>query len=232
MDFLSRTRGGLIISCYSGTDYNMPFDAPKPMLALVESILAGGAAGIRINLDHIALIKEHFDVPVMGIQKVYQGEEMRITPTLKEAEAIYAAGADAISIDATKRERFDDLALSAYIKALKDRFDIPILGDISTYEEAVFGAECGLDVVSTTLSGYTPYSPDYGKLGDIPPKDPDYELVERLSADLSIPVIAEGRYSTPQKAAKALACGAHAVVVGTAITNPQKLTELFVAALK
>jgi N-acylglucosamine-6-phosphate 2-epimerase len=232
MDFLSRIQGGLVVSCYAGADYNAPFSAPEPMLAMVASVVEGGAVGVRVSLEHVALIKEHLDdVPVMGIKKVYQGAEMRITPTLAEAVAIYEAGADAISIDATGRSRFDDGSLEDFVETLKPRIDIPILGDISTYEEGVLGMECGLDAVSTTLSGYTPYSPDYGRLGDIPPKAPDYDLVERLSADLSIPVIAEGRYNTPEKAASALARGAHAVVVGTAITNPQKLTELFVAAL-
>jgi N-acylglucosamine-6-phosphate 2-epimerase len=232
MDFLNLIKGGLIVSCYAGPDYNMPFNAPEPMLALVNSVVQGGAVGIRVNLSHIALVKEHFDIPVMGIQKIYQDAEMRITPTLKEAEAICEAGADALSIDATKRSRFDDNSLKSFVQSLKEMFYIPVLGDISTYAEGVFGAECGLDGVSTTLSGYTPYSPGYGKLGDIPPKEPDYDLVERLSKDLSIPVIAEGRYSTPQKASLALMRGAYAVVVGTAVTNPQKLTELFVAALR
>lgn len=231
MDFLKRIQGGLLVSCYAGPDYNTPFDAPEPMLAMVASVIQGGAVGVRASLDHVALIKEHLDVPVMGIKKVYRGAEMRITPTLAEVAAIYEAGADAISIDATGRDRFDGRPLDDFVRSLKSLIDIPILGDISTYEEGVFGMECGLDAVSTTLSGYTPYSPDYGKLGDIPPKGPDYELVERLSAALSIPVIAEGRYNTPEKAASALARGAHAVVVGTAITNPQKLTELFAAAL-
>ena len=43
--------------------------------------------------------------------------------------------------------------------------------------------------------------------------------------------IAEGRFDTPELAAEALARGAHAVVVGTMITNPREITRRFVAAL-
>jgi N-acylglucosamine-6-phosphate 2-epimerase len=47
-----------------------------------------------------------------------------------------------------------------------------------------------------------------------------------------IPVIAEGRITTPVQAAHALQLGAHAVVVGTAITRPQWITARFVEAVQ
>jgi N-acylglucosamine-6-phosphate 2-epimerase len=49
---------------------------------------------------------------------------------------------------------------------------------------------------------------------------------------LGIPVVAEGRISTPQEAVHALALGAHAVVVGSAITRPQLITAQFAKAIK
>ena len=226
-DFFAKIKGGLIISCYAADDYNILFSEAEPMLALAKSVALGGAACIRVNTKHVAMLKKALDIPIYGLEKVYRNGEMRITPTLKEAQALVDAGADAFAIDATCRERYDDLSLCDYIKTLKQHFDIPVLGDIATYEEAVHAQGCGIDAVSTTLAGYTPQSPSFGKLGEIPVPDPDYDLVKRLSKDLSIPVIAEGRYNTPEKAAVALKCGAHAVVVGTAISNPQKITELF-----
>jgi putative N-acetylmannosamine-6-phosphate epimerase len=42
-------------------------------------------------------------------------------------------------------------------------------------------------------------------------------------------VIAEGRYSSPEAVRAAFAAGAHAVVVGTAITNAVELTKRFAA---
>ncbi len=52
-----------------------------------------------------------------------------------------------------------------------------------------------------------------------------------LSAEISLPVVAEGRVNTPEEAAAALARGAHCVVVGTAITAPTALTSRFAGAL-
>ena len=222
----------MIVSCYTAEEQNPLFNQAEAMLALARSVEAGGAAAIRVNVKWIQLFKQNTTLPVMGIKKVFQGSEMRITPTLKEIEEIVTAGADAVAIDATRRPRFDDLSLEQFIKTIKDKFTIPLLGDISILEEGVNAFSWGMDGVSTTLAGYTPYSPQFGKLDDIPPKEPDYQLISELKHSILIPVIAEGRFNTPEKAAKAIECGAHAVVVGTAITNPQKITELFTAKIR
>jgi N-acylglucosamine-6-phosphate 2-epimerase len=79
-------------------------------------------------------------------------------------------------------------------------------------------------MLSTTMSGYTEDSPKQ--------RDPDLELVANLSRAVSVPVLAEGRYRTPQQAANALAVGALAVVVGGAITRPQEITRYFVEELQ
>jgi N-acylglucosamine-6-phosphate 2-epimerase len=76
-------------------------------------------------------------------------------------------------------------------------------------------------MVATTLAGYTPYTHrDDG---------PDLDLVERLAARLSMPVVAEGRIGTPAQARQAIERGAWAVVVGTAITDPGAIAALFAA---
>ncbi len=73
------------------------------------------------------------------------------------------------------------------------------------------------------MSGYTDNSPRQ--------RDPDLDLVAAVAASVAVPVLAEGRYRTPQQAAKALAHGALAVVVGGAITRPQEITRHFVEDL-
>jgi N-acylglucosamine-6-phosphate 2-epimerase len=229
--FLQACKDKLIVSCYTAEEQNPQFNSPEVMAALLRSVEAGGAVAIRVNVKWIPLFKQITSLPIMGIKKVFQGEEMRITPTLEVVEQIVKAGADAVAIDATRRSRFDDLSLEKFIQAIHDQFSITVLGDISVVEEGVNAAHWGIDGVSTTISGYTPYSPQYGRLGDIPPKEPDYQLIRDLKARIDIPIIAEGRINTPEKALQALECGAHAVVVGTGITNPQKITELFVAKL-
>ena len=99
----------------------------------------------------------------------------------------------------------------------------PILADISTYEEGLAAEAAGADLVSTTMSGYTPYSPDL--------PGPDIDLVRRLAAVLKVPLVAEGRYHTPDQVVQALEAGATAVVVGGAITRPQEITRRFVGAI-
>ncbi|HEY60924.1 MAG TPA: putative N-acetylmannosamine-6-phosphate 2-epimerase [Anaerolineae bacterium] len=235
-DFFDRLKGGLIVSAYTAEEQNPHFNTSGAMHGLAESIEAGGAVAVRINLRWVPLFKKATSLPIIGIKKIFKkifkGKELRITPTLKEAGQLIEAGADAIAVDVTKRARFDDLTLEEFISEIKKQLNCIVLGDLSIYEEGVNAEKWGVDGVITTISGYTPYSPNYGSLGEIPVKEPDFELIKRLSKALSIPVIAEGRFNTPEKAAKALVCGAHAVVVGTAITNPYKITQLYVSKLK
>jgi N-acylglucosamine-6-phosphate 2-epimerase len=54
--------------------------------------------------------------------------------------------------------------------------------------------------------------------------------VARLAAVLDCPVLAEGRYGSPEAVRAAFDAGAFAVVVGTAITDPLALTRRFAAA--
>ena len=98
------------------------------------------------------------------------------------------------------------------------------MADISTYEEGVNAWKCGVDIVGTTMSGYTPHS--------VKTEGPNYELVQQLVETLPIPVIAEGRVHYPDQAKKMLELGAHAVVVGGAITRPLEIAQRFFSAIK
>jgi N-acylglucosamine-6-phosphate 2-epimerase len=98
------------------------------------------------------------------------------------------------------------------------------MADISTADEAVAAEDAGADVISTTLSGYTPYSPQQDA--------PDLALVAALRSRLRVPLVAEGRIATPEQARAALDVGAFAVVVGGAITRPQQITARFAQALR
>ena len=98
------------------------------------------------------------------------------------------------------------------------------MADVSTLEEGLNAASLGVDCVGTTLSGYTSYSPQH--------TGPDFNLVHSLVEHLHVPVLAEGRYWSPEEAIHALELGAHSVVVGSAITRPQVITERFTDQLK
>lgn len=109
--------------------------------------------------------------------------------------------------------------------SLKEKVDLTheakllAMADISTFEEAIFAESIGFDLVSTTLSGYTPYSrQDEG---------PDIELVGQLVKTLKIPVIAEGRIATVEHLKAIKEQNPFAIVVGSAITRPQMITKRF-----
>jgi N-acylglucosamine-6-phosphate 2-epimerase len=77
--------------------------------------------------------------------------------------------------------------------------------------------------VATTLSGYTSDSPER--------EEPDLDLVKEL-VESSVPVVAEGHVRTPEQVRELFNGGAHAVVVGTAITDPVRITSWFAKASK
>jgi N-acetylmannosamine-6-phosphate 2-epimerase/N-acetylmannosamine kinase len=95
------------------------------------------------------------------------------------------------------------------------------MADISTAAEARAAVAMGVDFVGTTLSGYmegpVPEAPDFALLGAI--------------AGCGRPVIAEGRIRSPEQARAAIEAGAFAVVVGSAITRPEHITEWFATAV-
>ena len=55
-----------------------------------------------------------------------------------------------------------------------------------------------------------------------------FELLEKLVKELDCPIILEGRIWSPSQVDKAFELGAHAVVIGSAITRPQLITKKFV----
>ncbi len=218
---LSRLGGGLIVSCQALPDE--PLHGAHHMAAMARAAAAGGAVGIRANSpEDIAAIRQAVELPIIGLWKDDQpGYSVRITPTVEHARRLAEAGADIIAIDATTRPHPDGLSLPERVAIIHRDTHRPILADVATLEEGIAAQEAGADLVAPTLSGYTEYSP--------PSVDPDFELIQQLARRLRVPVIAEGRISTPEQAARALALGAFAVVVGGAITRPQQITARFVA---
>jgi N-acylglucosamine-6-phosphate 2-epimerase len=219
-----KLKKGLIVSCQAFP--GEPLYGPGFMVAMARSALIGGAVGLRINGPaDIAAVRQAVACPIIGLYKHdLAGYEVRITPTLEDAREIALAGADIIALDATDRPHPDQLTPAQLIAAVRTATGKPVLADISTFKEGLAAADAGADAVSTTLSGYTPYSPQ----GEAP----DFDLIISLSGRLSIPIFAEGRIMTPAHARRALDLGAYAVVVGSAITRPWLITAAFVKGLK
>lgn len=219
-DILRRLRGGLVVSCQAEADE--PLYGEDHMAAMARAAAEGGAVGIRANTPKdIAAIRRTINLPIIGIYKLdIPGYPVRITPSIESAIQVAQAGADVIAIDGTSRPHPDGLDLNQRIHLIHTQTHYPVMADIATFRDGLAAQAAGADLIATTLSGYTDDSPAQ--------EAPDFELLERLVSHLKVPVVAEGRISTPEQAAQALYLGAFAVVVGTAITRPQSITARFV----
>ena len=217
---LGGLRGGVVVSCqaYPGE----PMRDSDTMARVAMAARDGGAAGIRAQgLADVSGIRAATDLPLIGLVK--EGTEgVVITPTLATALDVARAGADAVAVDATGRSRPDGTTLAEIVRAVHEETGRLVMADVSGRDEGLAAQDAGADLVGTTLSGYTPDSPRN--------EGPDLDLVGKLAGELDVPVLAEGRIHRPHQVTEALARGAFAVVVGTAITHPTTLTRWFVDA--
>ena len=220
----SRLRGGLVVSCQALP--GEPLFGAHIMAVMAQAAAQGGAAGIRANSPaDIRAIRAAVALPIIGLYKrEYDGVDVYITPSPEEALAVAEAGADIIALDATARPHPGGLTAADLIRRVKAETGRPVMADISTLAEGLAAADAGADLISTALSGYTPDSPSQ--------EGPDFALVTSLAATLRTPIVAEGRIWTPAEAREALAAGAFAVVVGTAITRPREITQRFVDGVR
>ncbi|MCJ8343292.1 MAG: N-acetylmannosamine-6-phosphate 2-epimerase, partial [Cetobacterium sp.] len=219
MTALEKIKGKLVVSCQALE--HEPLHSSYIMGRMAYAAFEGGASGIRANtVSDIKEIKKNVDLPIIGIIKKNYGDcPVFITPTMVEVDQLMEEGLDIIAIDATLREKPDRVSTEDFIKNIKTKYpNSLIMGDISNVEEAIAAEKAGIDMVGTTLVGYTDYTKG---------NDPLTELKKVVEA-VSIPVIGEGNIDTPEKAKKALEIGAFAVVVGGAITRPQQITKKFV----
>ena len=201
-----------------------PLRGPSHMAAIARSAELGGAVAVRAEgAGDVSAIKAAVGLPVIGLRKRELPDSLvYITPDLGDARELVAAGAVAVAVDATLSERPGGLDAAGFIARLRAELDAPVLADVDCFEAGVAAREAGADAVATTLAGYTKATPA--------PSEPDVELVRRLAAELDCPVLAEGRYATPDDVRAAFEAGAFAVVVGTAIADPLALTRRFATA--
>lgn len=202
-----------------------PLYKEECMLAMMQSVVNGGAEVLRVAGARDVKNAKKLGVKVIGLTKPDKlpdnwKEIVYITPTLDEVNELISAGADVIAFDGTSRPRPNGCTLEDIIKRIHEAKKIA-MADISTFAEAQNCAKLGADIVSTTLSGYTMESLSDGE-------DPDYELLKQIARHVKVPVILEGRIWEPDHVNKAFELGAHAVVIGSAVTRPQLITKRFI----
>ncbi|MDP4099264.1 N-acetylmannosamine-6-phosphate 2-epimerase [Paenibacillus sp. P96] len=220
---IEKLQAGLIVSCQALP--GEPLHGAEVMAKMALAAQEGGAVAIRANgAADVRAIKKAVALPVIGlVKRQYEDSEVYITPTLREMEELEEAGADMIAIDATHRPRPGGGSLEELICFAKSR-SLLCMADISTLEEARYAASLGVHCISTTLSGYTSYSPAM--------EGPHLELIQEIVGHVKVPVIAEGRIQEPSQVEEAFRRGAYAVVVGSAITRPQLITQRFAEAAR
>jgi N-acylglucosamine-6-phosphate 2-epimerase len=217
---LEAIRNRLVVSCqaYPGE----PMRDPVVMTAVALAVADGGAAAIRAQgIEDLRAIRAAVSLPLIGLVKRGDGGVF-ITPTCADGIEVARTGAEIVALDGTARPRPDGSTLRECIRAIHDHGAL-VMADCGSVEDARHSIAAGADCVGTTLAGYT---------ADRTRTDgPDVELLRELLAVSPVPVLAEGRITTPEQAAGVLRLGAHAVVVGSAITHPTSITRRFLAGI-
>jgi N-acylglucosamine-6-phosphate 2-epimerase len=198
-----------------------PLDDLDTLTRIATSVLRGGAGGLRAEgVSHIAAFRKLTELPILGIIKTYDTNgDVYITPDFRSANAISDAGADIIALDCTARRLTAAEPWPELIRRIHSELNRPVLADIATLEDAIAAERAGANAVATTLYGYTAETAGQRTVS--------WPLVQSILAHLTIPVVVEGHITDPVEAGRALILGAHAVVVGSAITRPETITARF-----
>lgn len=200
-----------------------PLAEPRTIALLARCVVQNGAAGVRIEgADNIRAVRAAVDVPIVGlIKREYSGFWPYITTTLEEIAAIAEAGAEIVAFDATGRPRMSGASV-AELAGAAQRAGRLAMADCATVADGRAAVAAGADILATTLAGYTTETAGRSL--------PALDLVVAMIGMHPF-VVCEGGIARPEQAREALAAGASAVVVGTAITNVDALTRRFAEAV-
>lgn len=219
----AQLKAQLVVSCQASP--GDPLEDTDALRRIALAALEGGAAGLRVNsAEHIAALRRDTNAPIIGIQKQYGPAGLRITPDFAAAASLAAAGASMIALDCTDRIWPNGDPWPQLIERIHQELRLPVMADVATLDDAVRAVAAGTDCVGTTLHGYTADTRGIQSF--------NWELLEAMNKQLTVPIMAEGRISTPFEARRAVAGGAWCVIVGSAITRPGAITARFVRALE
>ncbi|MEA4875990.1 N-acetylmannosamine-6-phosphate 2-epimerase [Anaerorhabdus sp.] len=224
---------GLVVSCQATPEE--PMFGSDIMARMAIAAKQGGAVGVRVNTyNDLVAVRKAVDLPILGLIKTpYDGFYPYITPTMKEVDKVVESGAEIVCVDATHYPRPDGNDLETFIMLIRAKYpNVEILADVSTYEEGIAVSKMDVDYIATTLAGYTPETVDENSELIQEFREPNFEIIEKLSKDTNIPIVAEGKFWDAENAIKALKLGAHAVTIGAGITRPQIITKKIVDEIK
>lgn len=221
---LSAIRSKLIVSCQASA--GDPLNDLYTLCRLAASVLRGNPGGLRAEGPQcVAAFRQLTPLPIIGLVKHTDSNgDVYITPSFETAKSVSDAGADIVALDCTLRRLSESEPWPAVIARIHSELRKAVCADIATLEDALMAEARGADIVATTLRGYTADTKHVRAV--------DWPFVEKLVSTISVPVILEGHVTSPDEVRRALNVGVHAVVVGSAITRPQTITERFVAATR
>jgi len=219
---VSAIQGKLIVSCQASA--GDPLNDVDTLSRLAASVLRGGPGGLRAEGQQcVAAFRQLTPLPIIGLVKTTdRNGDVYITPGFAQAKSVSDAGADIIALDCTRRRLWESEPWPEVLARIHSELGRLVCADIATLDDALSAQDSGADIVATTLRGYTD---DTRHVCTV-----DWEFVKTLVSTLSVPIVLEGHVTSPDEVRRALELGVHAVVVGSAITRPQTITERFVAA--
>lgn len=225
-ELIESLKNGLIVSCQVQKDD--PIYTDDIVVKMAEAAKWAGSVGIRANSpEQIKAIKGKVDLPMIGLYKIWHDDsDVFITPTLEAAKEVWEAGAEIIALDCTNQITHEKTKAFELLPIVKAEIpDAIIFADVSNYDEAKKAIELGADIVAPTLYGYTEETKNI--------EEPNLREFARMCRDFKDDayVMMEGHLYTPEDAMKCLYLGAHAVVVGSAITRPHLTAKRFVDLL-
>ena len=198
---IARLAGRLIVSCQDYTE------------VMIRAAIRGGASGLRINSPRdVRIAVQMADLPIVACNKMYfPNSPIYITPSVRAAVNLVAAGAHMVALDCTDGPRVRQEPVEI-VAAIHEAGALAV-ADLSCLQDAPRAVEAGADILASTLA------PRF-----------DLEFIHGL-VQFGKPVLAEGHVDLPELARQAVDIGAWCVCVGSAITRPHLLTEQFSKAL-
>lgn len=237
-DIVVSLKGGLIVSCQAEPEKGSMLCEPRDIAGMAKESLDFGACAVRIcgyeNIIETRVLNP--DGIIIGITKsTYSDGRVLITSDMGSIDQIVDSGADVVAMDMTKRTRPSGItSLELYLLAKEKYPGKVFMADCSDLSEGALAINQGVDIVGTTLSGYTPYTEDRLRRDKWYEYEPDFDLLKKLTKRFSDrPIIAEGRYRNPEQCYKAIhEYGAFAVCIGSQATRIREVVRWHVKAVK